>query len=497
MLVVGVASLVPVRASAGTAAGAPRVSSARQWSVSLGSNRPIALSSPTVVTLDGDGPSVVVGDRAGYVDAYHLRDGSRVAGWPAKTGAPVDSTPSVAKSGSAAVVFVGSGNAGDPDAGGYFAYHANGAVLWHRVAARTPTSSAASGVQASMAVGTLQASYDVVAGDLGQELYEMAGSSGAVRSGFPWFQADSNFSTPAIANVGYGHNDIVVGGASTAGNAFNHQYTNGGHIRILAPTGHGSASSPAAAGLVCELDTNQEVDSSPAVGRFLSGGGIGIVAGTGTYWSGASQTDFLIAMNPRCGVVWHDTLDSGTGTSPALVDALGNNGLQIAQTTLAGSVYLLNGATGKAIWHVKLPGQIYGGASSVDLGGGYQDVVVGTTSGVYLLDGRTGSTVTTIETGVGTQNTPLVTADPDGRVGITVAGYGSGNVGSITHYEIAGSTGSRVGEAGSWPQFHHDPQLTGVGTIPAPKPTPPNPAQLVRSGGTPGVIPTLRRVGRR
>ena len=38
---------------------------------------PIALSSPNVADLDGQ-PSVVVGDRAGYVYAYHLADGTGV-----------------------------------------------------------------------------------------------------------------------------------------------------------------------------------------------------------------------------------------------------------------------------------------------------------------------------------------------------------------------------------------------------------------------------------
>ena len=58
---------------------------------------PVAESSPSVATLDGAGPSVVVGDRTGTLWAFHLSDGAAPAGWPAHTGGvPIDSTPSVA-----------------------------------------------------------------------------------------------------------------------------------------------------------------------------------------------------------------------------------------------------------------------------------------------------------------------------------------------------------------------------------------------------------------
>ena len=80
---------------------------------------------------------------------------------------------------------------------------------------------------------------------------------------------------------------------------------------------------------------------------------------------------------------------------------------------------------------------------------------------------------------LGLQNAPLVTADPNGTIGITLAGYvisgmSSAGVGEIDHYEITGSNGPQAVASGSWPMFHHDPQLTGdagrttpIGSIPA------------------------------
>ena len=57
------------------------------WTQTLNdANNPIVDSSPNVADLDGQ-PSVVVGDRAGGVYAYHLSNGSGVGGWPYNAGA--------------------------------------------------------------------------------------------------------------------------------------------------------------------------------------------------------------------------------------------------------------------------------------------------------------------------------------------------------------------------------------------------------------------------
>jgi hypothetical protein len=86
------------------------------------------------------------------------------------------------------------------------------------------------------------------------------------------------------------------------------------------------------------------------------------------------------------------------------------------------------------------------------------------TRGAEVLDGRTGQVEASLAPNSGLQNSPLVTDDPNGTIGITVAGYNGHDQGVVEHYELAVSNGARVGEAGGWPMFHHDPQLSGRGT---------------------------------
>ena len=417
---------------------------------------PIAQSSPNVATLDGGGPSVVVGDRAGSVYAYHLTDGSGEAGWPARVGAPVDSTPSVTPDGSGTdSVFVGTGNAAQPNTGGYVGLNHAGGEIWSRLATDP---NANYGVEASLAVGPLEGTQAVVAPSLGQEAYALNTGNGSTLPGWPFFTADSGFTTPSLADVyNNGQTEVVQGGDSTAGLALGQQYANGGHLRILGAGGN----------LICHYDTNQTVDSSTAVGNFLGGGAVGIAFGTGSYWPGASDTNTLFAANSSCNIAWRDNLGGNTVSSPAVGDVLGNGGEQVVEgvdTGSGGKVWALNGADGAALpgWPVSTPGRVIGGVALADLtGGGYNDVLVPTTGGLEIFDGRSAQLVATLGAGtVALQNSPLVTIDPGGSIGITIAGYGSGDEGIIQHYVVSGSAGHTLGLR-SWPMFHQNPQLTG------------------------------------
>lgn len=430
---------------------------------------PPALSSPNLATLDGL-PVVTFGDRAGHVYAFFLANGAPVPGWPVNAGAPVDSTPSVAALNPASTddtVFVGAGDAANPHTGGYEAFNPNGTRRWY-VPVHNPgtdtSAGATSAVVASLAVGNLQGSTDVVAPSVGQEEYALNAATGAVLRGFPWFTSDSGFSTPALADL-YGNDktEIVEGGDQTSGLAQWVQYSQGGHLRVLSPTGNAGTSSPSG-GLDCEYNADQVMESSPAVGPFLAGGRLGIVIGTGTYWKGASDTDKLLAFTTRCQLAWAAKLDGSTASSPALAELTGGS-FEVLEGTNngrgGGSVYALEGSSGKVLWRQRVGGEVIGSVVTADLGQAGQLVVVPTTVGAELLDGRTGALVSVLEQGVGLQNSPLVTDDPDGSVGITVAGYNGQNVGVVEHFELSGTKGSDVGDYGAWPMFHHDPQLTG------------------------------------
>jgi hypothetical protein len=480
--VAGVATLgvlalgaAPLLASVGSPPVAGAAAPASSHAISFGSptwqtgvipdgTAPIALSSPNVANLPG-GPAVVVGDEAGNVYAYRLATGAAV--WTYKAGAPINSTPSVAALTAGSTldsVFVGGGDAGNPNTGGYQAISPTGGDAWFVQESNPPTDplGAHSGVQASLAVGDLQGGIDVTAGSLGQDQDALNAANGAMLNGFPWFQADSDFTTPALADLyGNGQTEIVEGGDSTAGIAYGVTYANGGHLRVLSPTGNAGGSQPGA-GLDCEFNTNETVESSPAVGEFFgTAQTVGIVFGTGATYS-QSDTNKLIAVDSHCNFVWSASLNGNTKSSPALADVLGNGQLQVIEGTdngSTGSVYALNGANGATLWSTPTP-RVIGSVVTADLGNGYQDVLAPTVNGVVVLDGKTGAVITTLQGDTGFQNSPLITDDPNGTVGITLAGYQSG--GSIIyHYEIAGSNGSLVNEAGAWPEFHHDPALTG------------------------------------
>ena len=421
---------------------------------------PIAQSSPMSANLDSSGPSVVVGDRSGYLYAYHLSDGSAAPGWPVYVGAPIDSTPSVAVLSGTSYdsVFVGAGNAAHPDVGGYYAFGPGGKQLWHSTVLSLSTNRhPAIGVQASLTVANLQGTTAVTAGSLGQFTYALDASSGQTLPGFwPFFSADSVFSTAAAADLyGDGQDELVVGGASTAGLAVGRAYSQGGHLRVLNAEGQ----------LLYDYHSTQEVDSSPAVGNFLAGGQPGIVVGTGSYFKGASDTDTIKAFDTRLGLVWSDTLDGVTSSSPALADLQGNGQLDVVEgtdTESGGSVWVLDGANGQTVCHTSVIGRVIGSVVTADLSGSSGDVLVPTTQGVEVVDGETCSEVTVLGAHLGFQNAPLVTDDPNGEAGITIAGYNGANQGVILHYEVTGSNGATAVGPGAWPMFHHDPSLSGT-----------------------------------
>ena len=132
----------------------------------------------------------------------------------------------------------------------------------------------------------------------------------------------------------------------------------------------------------------------------------------------------------------------------------------------------MTGATGKvALAPRRCPDAVLGSVVTFDMAAtGHEDVLVPmyptsgapTAQGVDVARRRHRAVITSFATNLGFQNSPLVTDDPTGSIGITVAGYGGAtDVGWIEHYAIPGTNGAAAVGNGAWPEFHHDPQLTG------------------------------------
>lgn len=473
----GLIGTLPLAASAAPAqSSGAGIRWVRSWETQLSAND--SSSSPIPITI-GKTKAFVVGvadistGTEGRLYAVSLRTGRTVPGWPIGTPSNIgiESTPSVWGND----VFVGVGNAAD-NSGGYWAINARGhRQLWFKSAPTSPYTTGKAGVQGGLAVGVLDGHVSVAAGTLGQYFDARVAADGDNVVGFPWLSTDTEFSTPAIANLyGNGKNYIISGAEQTAGS---HE-SQGGHLWVIDQNGThgGGTANPHAKGANCADSTfNQGVMSSPAVGRFLSKKGVGIAVGTGYDFHSAtglpSDSYRIYALNSHCGVAWNDTLDGVTLSSPALVDALGNGNLQVAEGTTrgifpgngsaaSGTAYLMNGSNGATIWKHNLPSPIIGGITSANLGGGHQDLLVPTTNGLYILNGKNGAQVGYLGSHIDMQNSALVTDNSNGTIGITIVGNDAhGTV--AAHFDISGTKGNLADEGGAWPMFHHDAQLTG------------------------------------
>ena len=488
------------RSVAGTAsttgdAASPQVVNVHlKWERLLGANSQIVESSPNQATLDSDGLSIVVGSRGnGCVYAVHLSNGSTTPGWPKCPDAGIDSSPSVyAPTGGLDDVFVTTGDtAGEqppvknencgsdlPECvGAVYAFGPSGNQMWSRT---LPDVFGADGAHppifASPTIGNPgSGSNELVVGGISQSLYALNPLTGATEGGWPQQTADTTFATAAIANVN-GAQHIIAASDSTAG-AFNGW--NGGSVRSMNSNG----------GTNWTQASNEVVTSSPVVGN-LNGSGPVVAYGHGHYWGGSDE-DGLTVDNAATGArEWEQHLGGYTRATPALADLLGNGQLDVVEPTwtaigktTGGTVWAF-GPSGNRLWGPVSLGSnntITGGVATADLGTGYQDVIAATGLGWYVIDGRTGSVYPANGLNVtwpgqkpanlAMSNSPLVVPDPSGDgVDVVVAGTyrgtdGDNTQGFIATYQVTGGPNS-VG-TGAWPQFHHDPQLTGSTIAPA------------------------------
>ena len=345
-----------------------------------------------------------------------------------------------------------------------------GREAWNQVVTNPSTDTAPDGgVQASLPIadgGSLVEGGSLGQDDLRAQQRRTARRRRAGRSSPP---TASSPPPPPATSTAPAPTTSSSGARQSPGFACGTHYTDGGHVRIY--NDHG--------GLICSADTNEEVDSSPAVGPILPGGAYGIATGTGSFYPGPATRTRSRSTTPsatRCGAT---RLDGSTGGSPALADVQGNGQLAVVEGTVAGTagVYALNAATGAVdLEHAACAGTVLGSVTTADLtGSGAQDVIVPTDQGLFVLDGpsrpagRPTSTTGRATGGVapsgavyGFQNAPLVTADADG----VHRHHGGGLLRRARRQLRAGHRAAlrgaraprraRADAAGGWPQFHHD-----------------------------------------
>ncbi len=233
------------------------------------------------------GPSVVVGDRAGNVYAFHLSNGSAVSGWPAHAGGPIDSTPSVSPERRRHRQRVRRRRQRSPA-------RTSGATTPSATpgpssGSRTPkTRTASTACRPRWRWATSEASPAVVAPSLGQDEYAFNAANGAVLPGWPFFTADSGFTTPSLADLyGNGQTEIVEGGDSSAGVAYGPDLHRG-----RTPAGARGRRQP-------DLRLRHQPDGRLVDRRWATSSPaaqVGIAFGTGSYYAGASDSNTLFAI---------------------------------------------------------------------------------------------------------------------------------------------------------------------------------------------------------
>jgi hypothetical protein len=373
------------------------------WTSHTGS---IAQSSPTVGTYDGM-TIAAVGSEDGLVYLVDASNGRELPGWPAKMSAPageraaVESSPAIAflhGSNGPPSIIVGSGSTWVHNSVGEVeAFSITGKRQW--VFQVGKVRGTAKGVISSPAIGdvTGNGQQDIVFGSWDHHVYALT-PSGALVAGFPYNNADTIWSSPALYRMpGQTKEDIFIGSdASGLDGCFggwigDYRYQRGALVAVWRDCEH------------------QAIWSSPAVG--ILEGQLAVVVGTSFFYQPfPSGTDEVIALRARNGSVlpgWPAKTAGPVLGSPAIgkiapgvrgvvdiswmcsgprpTDCLPPNG---PNTSMA---YAWNG-NGALRWSdVLLGGESFASPVLVPLQGeASSDVLVGTTNGLYPIDGATG-----------------------------------------------------------------------------------------------------------
>ena len=280
-----------------------------------------------------------------------------------------------------------------------------------------------------MAVGNLQGGTDVVAGSLGENEYALTAGSGRRAERVPVVPGrqrllDRRPRRPLRQRPDRDHRGWRLHGRARLRNDLRRTAATSASS---APTGNAG---PAATQRRARLPVHNQRDrrSSPAVGQFLARLRRSASSSAPAPRSPAVRHQPADRRQHHCNLQWAATLDGNTASSPALADVLGNGQLQVVEGTdndrHAGSVYALNGANGAPIWQHADVGRGHRlGRHRRPRRSGYQDVLAPTVNGVDVLDGKTGSRHHRPARQHRLPELAAVTDDPNGTIGITLAGY--------------------------------------------------------------------------
>jgi hypothetical protein len=313
--------------------------------------------------------------------------------------------------------------------------------------------------------GATVSGVDAAVGSAQSHVFGVAATSGAAH--WNYLNSDSVNSTPAVADLyGNGSHEWIFTTDQTGNANVRPPAQPGGHLRIFSALGQEICNANIGGG----TQPTGSFDSSPAVVSF--GSGSMIVFGTG---ESNTNTRRLLVYNSACQRIWTSPQLAGTTVGAPAVANTEGTGNPVVIEEVANSaghpvVYKIDVRNQRIIAATTLTACNHfrpGTSSSVvtaDLrNSGHQDLIVpGGECGAVLLDGQTLAQIGNVGKYCGLQNSPLVTDDGGGRVGITVAGYsakpGGGMYGCVSHYTVSGASLGTLG----WPEFHHDAQLTGT-----------------------------------
>ncbi|MCU1491177.1 MAG: repeat-containing protein [Acidimicrobiaceae bacterium] len=381
------------------------------WVDTVGS---VALSSPTTGTIGGQSV-IAFGTESGYLYVMNAQTGAELPGWPQpvepQDGVPtaVESSPTIAYlDGPSAppTIIVGAGSTYVAhQQGGLVAFNANGTVRfrfqtqdvfgeWNN--ATTPDGYREA-VFSTPAIGdvTGNGEQDIVFGSWDHRLYALT-PQGRLVKGFPLDTQDTIWSSPALYHLrGSSRTEDIIVGGDASGRAgcyggFLTDYT----YRQGAPQ------------IVWQHCENQTIWSSPAIGVINTTGRPAVVVGTGfgetpPYKSASFQMFAFYGDNGSAVPGWPVATAGPAFGSPAIGTLAGSNTPDIVDTSWcttctanggSSMVYAWNGY-GQQVWSQTLaqPNDFASPVLADLTGSGGNDVVVGSSGGLYALDGSNGA----------------------------------------------------------------------------------------------------------